>query len=315
MHNLLDFISSILGNAKNYNTHGCWYEYNCPVCSEENGGVADGKYNLAIRVSHNGSLWGHCWKCGYSGKLSKIIKDNGSVNDYEYFKGLVRNLEFENENDETLVKFDDVVFPDGFKLLDDSFYGKMAYEYLKNRGVSDSIIEKHNIGYVMSNDWLNNKVLIPSYDIYGDLNYWVARDFTNKSKYKIVNAKERKEDIVFNERFVNWYEPITLVEGPFDHIVTPNSIPLLGKTLKEDSFLYRSLYDKSHCLINIMLDSDAEGNVSKIYKLLNSGRLNGKIRVVTLEDGYDPSDYYRDFGPKAVMRKINNGVKLKYYLS
>ena len=37
------------------------------------------------------------------------------------------------------------------------------------------------------------------------------------------------KDIIFNEFYINWDLPVYLVEGVFDSLRIPNSIPLLGK--------------------------------------------------------------------------------------
>ena len=47
-------------------------------------------------------------------------------------------------------------------------------------------------------------------------------------------------DIIFNELYIDWDSDIILVEGAFDAIKAgPNSIPLLGSTLREESSLFQ----------------------------------------------------------------------------
>ena len=90
--NIKRIVDRVLGAPRrDYGGAGDWYEYNCPHCAEESLGRADNKYNLAVQIGTDG-LWFHCWKCGYSGKLYKIIKQHGSQADVDDFKEEVRTL-------------------------------------------------------------------------------------------------------------------------------------------------------------------------------------------------------------------------------
>ena len=52
--------------------------------------------------------------------------------------------------------------------------------------------------------------------------------YTEKGKASY-NPEAQKEIIIFNEHLIDWNEPIYIVEGAFDSIFIPNSIPMLGK--------------------------------------------------------------------------------------
>lgn len=313
-------VDSALGAPKrDYSGSGGWYEYNCPCCADEKGHV-DNKYNFAVQIGEEG-LWGHCWRCGYHGKLSRVIRDYGSaidIADYKEELNALRETRFFTLSDSTQSSindlFDDTTLelPNGFKLIDNDGCGCLsALNYLYKRGVTDDIIAKFNIGYIGAyHGKFSNRIVIPSYDAYGDLNYWVARDYTGENEWvKILNPLVDKKSIVFNEYLINWYEPITLVEGPFDHIVVPNSIPLLGKTLDEECEVYKQVVAKAHSTINIFLDDDAVKDAHKMYRFLNT-TLPDRIRFIECPDGYDASDYYRDFGAKGIISLMRNARKL-----
>ena len=169
---------------------------------------------------------------------------------------------------------------------------------MENRGIGWDIIEKYKIGYTEKEEDINMKkysyrVIIPSFNAFGDLNYWVGRDYLPKSdkfpsRTKYANPKSEKKEIIFNEEKIQWDADITLVEGPFDHIVVPNSIPLLGKVLNKEFKLYWEIVKniKNNVNINIMLDNDAYDSVKKIYKELNHGDLYGKIRYIPINEKY-----------------------------
>lgn len=315
---IIPILTDVLGDPKrSYTSSGGWLEYNCPCCADELG-HADDKYNFAVTVD---GLYGHCWKCGYSNKLSNIIRRFGTpenLSDYkeelaEYKESRLFKLHGElNDNVDDIDSVEEISLPNGFKLVETETQSNntQAVKYLEQRGVDGFLIKKYNIGYCgYGCDSFSHRIVIPSYDAFGDLNYWVARDYTGKSKLKLLNPKIDKKSIVFNEYFVNWYEPITLVEGPFDHIAVPNSIPLLGKSIDENSMVYKTILARAHAPINILLDDDAIDTAYKMYKFLNNA-MPGNIRIIECPDGYDASDYHRDFGRKGIARLLKSAHKL-----
>lgn len=321
--NIIGIINTILGDPKrDYAGSGGWYEYNCPHCADENGGIPDNKYNLAL--TYNNSQWFHCWRCGYSGKLSRLIRDYGTrdqLNEYRAELSAIRGrLKYMLQSEGIIVSDDfsdmiELMLPEGFRpIKEGDRFTIPAYEYLKKRGITDNIIKRYNIGCVPygSGDDRNMmcRVVIPSYDEFGTLNYWVGRDYTGKSFMKYKNVNIEKKTVVFNEAHINWYEPVTLVEGPFDHIVVPNSIPLLGKTLDYDYEVFTKLIHKSHSYINIFLDPDARDNALSIYKLLNSTMLNGRIKLIDIHGDYDASDIYRAYGHTVMLKMLASARRL-----
>jgi hypothetical protein len=108
---------------------------------------------------------------------------------------------------------------------------------------------------------------VPSFDEEGELNYFIARTFTDDyMKYK--NPPVSK-DIVFNELMIDWDEDITLVEGVFDCFKSQNSIPLLGSSLNENSCIFQKIMLKSR-KVYFALDKDAEKKENKLIKLFQS---------------------------------------------
>lgn len=58
-----------------------------------------------------------------------------------------------------------------------------------------------------------------------------------------------------------------------------------------------------------MLDDDAIDTAYKMYKFLNNA-MPGNIRIIECPDGYDASDYHRDFGRKGIARLLKSAHKL-----
>ena len=82
-----------------------------------------------------------------------------------------------------------------------------------------------------------------------------------------VRDKSTSKNIIFNDLLINWDEPVTLVEGPFDSIKIKNSIPILGSTLKETTKLFKKIVEKQ-TKIYVGLDEDALSKSMKIISLL-----------------------------------------------
>ena len=317
-----EIIEGVLGSPRR-ETEG-WNEYCCVYCAQEKGVESDGKYNLAVNYGEDMKTkpFFHCWRCGTSGKLSKILKDFGTEGDlsryYEELKNIRSSMlyQFDFGGEFADIQIENTVrLPKDFRKIDrNDKNAREAIEYLEKRNISDYLIKYYNIGYIpyWSNDKeMRNRIVIPSYDEYGELNYYVARDYTGKRKLRKYNNPDIKKTMfVFNEDKINWYEDVTLVEGAFDHMVVPNSIPLLGKTLKRDYATFIAVVNKAKANVNILLDDDALNDAKKIYRLLNSTNLKDRVRLIVCPDGYDASDIYQKFGKKGIVRLMRRAEKM-----
>ena len=170
-------------------------------------------------------------------KQAIIMAGSGDVITHQDLNELSDNFSFEyvptkQENKE-------VKLPDEYKPMwtkSNSPTYKHALKYLKSRGVSQDDMIKYSIGYC-EDGLYSNRIIIPSYDNEGQLNFFIGRDiFDSKLKYR--NSPTPK-DIIGFELFVNWEEPILLVEGALDAITSKvNSIPLFGKTIMNNPEKY-----------------------------------------------------------------------------
>jgi DNA primase len=156
-----------------------------------------------------------------------------------------------------------------------------------NRGITDEIIERYGIGFC-DNGSHAGRIIIPSYDNKNELNYYIARSWDLHTKAKYKNPESEKDKIIFFESLIDWEKDITLVEGVFDSIFIPNSIPMLGKHMS--SLLFNILYEKAKRNITIALDGDAYDNAVSLYHELNGGELYGRIKIVKLPLDKDIAD-------------------------
>jgi DNA primase len=102
---------------------------------------------------------------------------------------------------------------------------------------------------------------------------------------KIAKAKKRIRPYL-DEYILNG-KKVYLVEGVFDSIFLPNSIPMLGKYLSD--LLFNRIYDKSES-VTIILDGDAWDDTERLYHRLNCGKLMGRVSVVKLPKDKDIAD-------------------------
>ena len=132
----------------------------------------------------------------------------------------------------------------------------------------------------------SNRVIIPSYDKDGNLNYFVARSIDPNSTKKYDTPKCNKNELIGLEYFINWNTPVILCEGIFDAIaIKRNAIPLLGKTIPKA--LMKKLVETNVKTVYVSLDRDALKDALKYAEeLLNLGK---DVYLVDLKDK-DPSE-------------------------
>jgi DNA primase len=311
---LYGIIKDILGHPRKINSNKQQYSFDCPTCSSEKGEYdGDGKGNLELNLSEGVY---NCWACGEThgtkGSLKKFFKTFATKTQIKKLKMIGFDLsEFKSKVKEVNV-IEDLTLPKGFIPFTEGNPKSLVYKQAKNyitkeRKITDDIIEKYGIGYV-SGGFYDSRIVIPSYDTNNELNYWVSRTYIN-AKPKYLNPDSDKEQIIFNEKFINWDSDIYLVEGPFDHIVVHNSIPMLGKKLSNK--LKERLFHDSTANIVLLLDDDAWENTKKLYFDLNVGKLYGRIRVIKMEDGYDIAKIHEKRGRQGVVDIMKSGYQLK----
>ena len=325
---LVNIMDSFLGESKRGCSENGQIQYNCPACSADSGEYyGDGKYNLEINFK-KGKF--QCWACADTnnmyGNIYNLIKLYGNNTILKQYREEIKNIKNNDlykiylDNECSIEELEEIVLPKGYVSLigkrNDNKY-KEVYEYLNERKINDLLIEHHNIGCVITspdNFRLNNRIIFPSYDKFNKLNFWVGRDYMHASnnyrqKYENIEGVSKIE-IMFNEYLINFDADITLVEGPFDHIVVPNSIPLLGKSLKQNYYIYKQLIKNAKQNINIFLDNDAYKNIINNYRLLNIGNLYNKIRYIPCNEGMDPAKIYELEGYKGIYRHLKNAQKI-----
>lgn len=307
---LLSLLEDFLGEPRKHNRSNCQVSFDCPNCSAMKGVEYDGKGNL--EVTYMDGLY-NCWACGDTyetkGRLSKLFRNHSDKSTLRKFY----NLKFKfNEFKTKQEKVEDLTLPKEYvKLhgnLETNRYNN-AFHYLYSRGITNKQIEYYEIGFCADGKY-QNRVVVPSYDSKGELNFFITRSINPKTKkFKYLNPKAEKQTLIFNERFIDWDKPIFLVEGVFDHIVIPNSIPLLGKKMGDK--LFNELYFKANNFIVISLDPDAKLDAIDIYNKLDAGRLYKKILMTEIPSDFDISSYNEKYGPENLKRLLLTSKRIE----
>jgi DNA primase len=292
---LVELLEEVLGD------HGLHYpnrgqiSFNCPVCD-------DGRNKHNLEVNYIDNVY-KCWSCGDSegthGALGKIFDKYGNKKQKKLYQVFKPETVVKREKKKKALRL-----PEGFTLFKDSSpvypVRRQAMNYLKNRGVTDEMIERYGIGFCDKGDHAG-RIVIPSYDSKGELNYYIARSWNPMTKAKYKNPEAEKDKIIFWENLIDWNKDIFLVEGAFDGLFLNNVIPMLGKHMSE--LLFDTIYQKAKGNIIICLDGDAWVNAVKLYHELNGGELYQKIKILKLPIDQDVCDLRGQIDPYYVIIK------------
>jgi DNA primase len=281
-YDLLNLLEKVLGKGRR--TSGNNYAFFSPFITHYKP-----KLEIDLTVNNNADNPWHCWVSNAKGRdirgLFKKIKKVDKQDYDQLYKILgTRKLYV---NDDNSNEYEKLVLPIEFIRLSD--YSKTtdkllkieltkAITYLKHRGLTKVDILRYDIGYCSDGKYAG-RIIIPSYDSNYELNYFVSRTIYEDELYKHKNPKVSKDVIGF-ESFINWNEPITLVEGAFDAITARyNVIPLFGKTLS--NLLKEKILLRNPPKVIVALDNDAKSDALYISNYLIKEGIN--VSMVNME--------------------------------
>lgn len=257
---LLELLESVLGISKK--TSGDNYAFYSPFVDHYKP-----KLEINIRITSNGQNPWHCWISDEKGRTIKTLFKKLRVSkqiwdEYNSIFSRINRYSYDQASDQVN---DQVELPKEFKPLykpTNSYKYKHAMNYVLGRGIRPADIVKYNIGYCEEGEY-EDKIIIPSYDEKGKLNFFVGRSFY-QTQYKHKNPKVSK-DIVGFDLLVNWDTPLILCEGAFDAIaIRRNAIPLFGKSIQSE--LEKKIIGNTVKKLYIVLDSDAISNAIGLAK-------------------------------------------------
>ena len=257
MRNKKNILTEVLGSGYQSRDETL---FSCPFCKHH-------KKKLSVNISKG---FFKCWVCDTKGGISYLIRRFGTIDDRHDWAVLDQEVDFSTMDlifNQPTEKTPPIKLPSEYICLAKKGLPPAANDaisYLWSRGIGQKDIIYHKIGFCLTGKY-KKRIIIPSFDDEGNCNYFTARSYSGDwLSYKNPSASK---NIIFNDLLINWNEPITLVEGPFDSIKMKNSIPILGSTLKETTKLFKKIVEKQ-TKVYIALDEDALNKSMKIISLL-----------------------------------------------
>lgn len=272
---LLNSLEGILGPSHKKSKDN--YAFHCPFCNHHKP-----KLEINLLTNNRGENPFACWVCNTKGKTIrslllqlKISPDTANAVLKHVKNSVSKELDIEIN----------LRLPKEFKPLYEGFTIEFSRvkKYLYSRGLTEEDFIKYEIGYCASGAYAN-RVVVPSYDSNGILNFFVSRLAGNIQGVPYKNPAVNK-DIIFFENMINWKAPVILCEGVFDAIaIKRNVVPILGKVVSKK--LYERLAHNETKDVYIALDKDAlKGALLIADKLLALGK---RVFLVDLQEK-DPS--------------------------
>jgi len=232
--------------------------FRCPKCDHN-------KLKMSVNIEKNAFK---CWICDFSGNKISYLISKYAPEYYGEWSNIAEEVDlsqYEFIFEEPQEIPDQVInFPEEFKTLTGPHSGqkKKALDYLHSRDITDLDILRWKIGYCDFGEY-EGRVIIPSFNMKGQLNYFIARSYTDDwMKYKNPRASK---NVVFNDLNIDWDDDIIIVEGAFDAIRHKNCIPILGSSLREDHKLFQKIC-RSKSEVFLALDEDAKSKEFYIAK-------------------------------------------------
>ena len=233
---LINLLSEVLGSPHQHYENKGQISFDCPVCSYDIKGLNKGDQKGNFEINYFKGVY-KCWACSEThethGSINKLFWKWGNKKHRQNWK-LIAPEKFIPENKvykriELPEEF--ISFEKGNKL---TISYKEARNYLLNRNISEDKMMKYSMGYTTQGPY-RGRIIIPSFDKDGEINYFVARSYTNhRMKYK--NPESPKEEII------------------------------------------------------VCLDGDAWEDAEQLYRKLDGGRLNNRIRVIKMPKDKDVAE-------------------------
>jgi len=279
----------------------------CPICKSQ----GKDKFKLAIGIDKG---MYHCWVCESKGKnigrlaLKFSIQKKTATELYSYFKT--------DEEDEQvrIEEKKNIELPEDFRLIatDRSHAGKIARNYLKNRGFAEKDIYTFRVGISEKYEF-KNRIIFPSFDKDQNLNYYTARTHNPDQKRRYQNAKVSRKDVIFREFDIDFSKELVLTEGVFDLLNCPdNATCILGSWIDKSYAIFKKIVVNNTPVI-LCFDEDAKDKTQKIAKMLHEYCVPVKITEHTGKDFGDMSKEEVNYWLKEA-KPFNNVDRISYLI-
>lgn len=272
------------------------YRICCPFCEDE-GYSLDTRYRFGFNITTG---QGHCFNCGKAFSdtaLHAVIRKLKLGEIVEIQKKIKAKKAKESA-------LEVIKLPVEFQKLPEqewSYWGRRAWRYARDRGLTRGQVIEKEIGYAESGEFAFRLIIPVKYKrkLYG----LVGRDFTNTSELKYKNSTGGKA--LFNVP-ENKASTAVLSEGAFDalaieraiHHRKMDSLAVLGSSLSEEQLRMLRGYDR----IILWSDPDKAGvrNFLRIGEQVYK-EITEQVLMVTPEDGEPDPD---EMGSAKILKKI-----------
>lgn len=299
---LLSVLNETLGAGKPTTKDN--YIFHCPVCNH---------HKPKLEIGINSNKW-HCWVCSKGGKkLNSLLSFISATREtytkfHEFihvFKPNILNKYKDRGNGVTTIQEVDIpiTLPNEYIPLsivdNNNWFWRSAINYLLiNRKLRYIDIIKYKLGYCLDGRY-KNMIIFPSYNSSGTLNYFMGRTFITTNNSMEFKLPQVSKDIVGFELYVDWSEPVIIVESALNAItVRRNVTPLYGKTISKA--LRKKILSSRTPEVIIALDPDAIIQAIEAVEIFIGNGL--RVKLVQLEGDCD----INDIGYESIWDKINN---------
>lgn len=277
----ISFIESVFGKA-NTSRDALNVAVWCPACASPD----KNKRKLVIRTDNDMC---HCWVCGFKAKsLGPLLRKfaPSRIEEYRERFNPTAYVGFVGAD----VQRQPVTLPQGFRLLAlapiHDFAATAAKNYVFKRGLNEQDLWHYKFGVADTKEMLN-RVILPSFDNQGELNFYSARAL-GKAKPKYQNPQTSRADMIFNELNIDWSKRLVICEGAFDMVKCgDNATALLGSDLSEEYVLFDRIVTHG-TPIAIALDNDMNNKKHLFAKRLMEYDID--VVIVDLGKHHDPGE-------------------------
>lgn len=232
----------------------------CPFCTDR-GQSPDGEFKMGLNLATGQA---HCFRCEWKSRGEKTF----TLLATQFGIPFTGVLPGEIPQIKPRAKIPDFELPEEYTPLfgkpsrkeNDDEFAREARFYLQRRGVTETQIAQHEIGYACSGRY-SYRILFPVKNQRNKLVGLVGRDWTGQQEPKYLNSANMHKGLYGEEILedVSDNHPLIITEGIFDVLAVGRAgfvaLSLLGKTITEESQEVLSRFS----LICLFLDWDEDG--------------------------------------------------------
>jgi len=235
----------------------------------------------------------NCFGCGIKGKFEELQKKLNLFGiEYENIDSVKQEQyekKFNNKKNKTILK--NYSFYRLGSHTNQTVEKKILF-YLNKRKISEAIVKKFNMGYILDVKF-KDRVVVPVYNVNGELEWYEGRMITDgKPKYYRSKGVERNRNLFNINEAIKNKDYVILVEGIFDTIRLVeygyNSVCSFGIHVSMEQLIQLHHFD----LVYLCYDGDKAGrralsNFRQQYNKINYS-LSVEFRYIKIPIGYDP---------------------------